>query len=1257
MELDELKKIPIDSIKLKLPVIKALKNAEILTAYDLVNTPINQFSKIKSIGNKSVNEIKIVISDLLKNDFIDNKRNITNSASQEKSTVEATEYLGEATPSYRTGVKKIRIVDVQKSDTDDSIDNLRLSPRSRNVLKNNGITTIEKLKKTPIENIKRFRGAGKSTIAEIQSIDWGTINTTKEIPHSTGSCFYSNQIYNETIGNKYKTFFESVSISDLKLDTRTRNCLTRLDIKNLYQVLMTEDSVLKTSKNFGNNCYDLLIREISNFIKDEKHIEKLIKEKNKKKKSLNTEVKKEKLLRGIKISSFTTSTRVKNMLTNLNITDAYQLTTTPFYVYERYRNTGKKTLEEIKILIDNLLKSVNQKAIISETKKISDFKFLSDVKDLLETKGIFTIDQFLNYPLRNYRKLNNDCKKNILEIYSNIVTTEVLFQYYLFGNNIFYLIDDFEIVNYIGIEKLNVCNEIKSKLNKERIRDVFALLNRPYVILLKLFTEAELYELEDAIISISIVNPGEKIKVSQKERHIINSITKDVKENTKIDFSKYAFPKNAYLSVIQNNEIHNFLNTLSQDEIETIIYDDNFISLLYSDDNLLRYADFLIKNTLSTKRYEKNYLKQNLPLHFIKTDFFNTRINYLLKIKSILYKNKTYYNYIPTYRDYLNSLVDSNMKKICLQRLNGDSLEEVGITFSLTRERIRQIEHKLMARKPQVYEDTFKDIYEEYNIPRDVFEYLFEENPDIYRYLRLTYKRGESDLQRIFKDRMIPDYIKIRYEKYLDLNKIELNGTKINKDKLTLLRYYVRFYCQEPVKYDSFIDNYNNFILANKNIPNDFCIERRTWGNRFPLLDFIVWCQWKSFRYFDKTVINPKRFIHQLNLNIYKNIDITTKIIFEQNLSLMNEYDIRDEYELHNLLRTFENYIPKYLRVTLTRSPGICFGKGDRLEQLKQLIEQYPNYPDSEIARLFEKKYGYLAQTVSATFFKDLPTRERPYHGLKRNFIFNESEDRKEASILENFKKYLTKEIYSVDQINELFSIKFPNQKLLSGYDIKFLGYNYSSNLIYKDDYNSLSDYVNSLLSRNDIIDFSSEFSYLLEIGSFYNIINSMQKDFRIVEFSPKQFINVNRLKVLDVTKEDLLDFCTEVESYIGIKYFSIFYLKNTGFSHKIDSLGFDNIFYESLLKAHSMCKSTSLGYTKIFRFTNKQFNISDFFVSILEHEKKLELYDMQQLLENKYGIEVSIERIISITQNSELYYSDTMETIYIDYDEFYKEF
>ena len=228
---------------------------------------------------------------------------------------------------------------------------------------------------------------------------------------------------------------------------------------------------------------------------------------------------------------------------------------------------------------------------------------------------------------------------------------------------------------------------------------------------------------------------------------------------------------------------------------------------------------------------------------------------------------------------------------------------------------------------------------------------------------------------------------------------------------------------------------------------------------------------------------------------------------------------------------------------------------------------------------------------------------------------------------------------------------------MLSGYDIKYLGYNYSSNLIYKKDYNSLSDYVNSLMLRNDILDFSSDYSYLLEVGSFYNIINSMQKEFKIVEFAPKQFINVNRLKVLDVTKEDLLDFCTEVENYIGIKYFSIYYLKNSGFLHKIDSLGFDNIFYESLLKAHEMCKSTSLGYTKVFRFTNKQFNISDFFVSILEHEKKLELYDMQQLLEKKYGIEISIDRIVSIAQNSDLYYSDTMETIYIDYDEFYKEF
>ena len=46
-----------------------------------------------------------------------------------------------------------------------------------------------------------------------------------------------------------------------------------------------------------------------------------------------------------------------------------------------------------------------------------------------------------------------------------------------------------------------------------------------------------------------------------------------------------------------------------------------------------------------------------------------------------------------------------------------------------------------------------------------------------------------------------------------------------------------------------------------------------------------------------------KKFLTALELTKYKNIEYSSLKIFRDNLDLMKEYDVQDEYELHNLLK------------------------------------------------------------------------------------------------------------------------------------------------------------------------------------------------------------------------------------------------------------------------------------------------------------------------------------------------------------------
>ena len=48
--------------------------------------------------------------------------------------------------------------------------------------------------------------------------------------------------------------------------------------------------------------------------------------------------------------------------------------------------------------------------------------------------------------------------------------------------------------------------------------------------------------------------------------------------------------------------------------------------------------------------------------------------------------------------------------------------------------------------------------------------------------------------------------------------------------------------------------------------------------------------------------------------------------------------------------------------------------------------------------------------------------------------------------------------------------------------------------------------------------------------------------------------------------------------------------------------------------------------------------------------------YDLIDLLEDRYGIVLPKEKLLTIIDNTELYYDTIMETVYIDYNTYFEE-
>ena len=60
--------------------------------------------------------------------------------------------------------------------------------------------------------------------------------------------------------------------------------------------------------------------------------------------------------------------------------------------------------------------------------------------------------------------------------------------------------------------------------------------------------------------------------------------------------------------------------------------------------------------------------------------------------------------------------------------------------------------------------------------------------------------------------------------------------------------------------------------------------------------------------------------------------------------------------------------------------------------------------------------------------------------------------------------------------------------------------------------------------------------------------------------------------------------------------------------------------------------------------------------VWLIAQPKKLDIFDLTELLNNRYGIRLSKDKVLEIASSADLYYDRIMETVYIDYDTYFEE-
>ena len=120
---------------------------------------------------------------------------------------------------------------------------------------------------------------------------------------------------------------------------------------------------------------------------------------------------------------------------------------------------------------------------------------------------------------------------------------------------------------------------------------------------------------------------------------------------------------------------------------------------------------------------------------------------------------------------------------------------------------------------------------------------------------------------------------------------------------------------------------------------------------------------------------------------------------------------------------------------------------------------------------------------------------------------------------------------------------------------------------------------------------------------------------------------------------------------------FTISSIRQDGFSHPLDDLGFDDWFYSSvLLEDRAHFAYSRMGGARLFRKGCDTISFVDMLRWIVEAHQKVDIYELCTLLEERYGIEIRKDKLTYMIQNTDMYYDAIMETVYMDYDTYFEE-
>lgn len=477
---------------------------------------------------------------------------------------------------------------------------------------------------------------------------------------------------------------------------------------------------------------------------------------------------------------------------------------------------------------------------------------------------------------------------------------------------------------------------------------------------------------------------------------------------------------------------------------------------------------------------------------------------------------------------------DDRAAQILQFRTEGESLQDIGDLFELTRERVRQIAAKLVRRFPLLFEDYFSEPYQYFHMLKAQFVRAFPEiTEEGYEFLSIRYLRGKIELT----NSSLAEYTGLWKDRLIEfLGEEEARDDKKTVSKTEMVMRVLIGNADNPLSIEEFEKEYYSYI-ERKGYPSDrLRINIRTVGNHLRNAKGVVFNRDNKVRY---CAADPRLIWKAIDFGQYKNMVISSELIFRNYLDVMDELDIRDGYELFYLIKSsLSMWDATRFPIRCRRVPVIVMGEASEETQAIKLLKEISPAAYLDYYEAYEERFGLRKETAQGN--PVISNAIGNYYIDGQYLIDAPSIDERDV---EPFLNALgRKPLWFIEDIEELFDKVCINttHDAINTAAFKRIGYTLHTAYAYDSSYGTALNFFDEIVFSKDVVDLSSLDRRIGNLSLFGSALDKKKKSLEYIETAPKILMSLPKIEeVYGLTIDEIREIQSLLSVYYDIPFFN----------------------------------------------------------------------------------------------------------------------